>query len=448
MPDPMDQFVRVSPRDSRYLELTDGTPYVPIGLNMIRPPKGEGLEGLARWLDKLAASGGNYFRIWLSNRFFDIEHEASGLYDESRAERIDAALELARQRGIRVKMCIEHFRHLGEDTEHPWSGKPLHLVDSGGTAKDIGDFFDGEASRQRYRQKLDYYAARYGDDPAIFAWELWNEIDAVQGGDWMSWTRDILAELHRRFPRNLCVQSLGSFDRAWMNGMYHEMSTMPGNDLAQVHRYLDLGARLEACRGPMDLLAADAVQRVLGYEPERPVLLAESGAVQPRHSGPFYLYKSDPEGLLLHDVLFAPFFAGAAGPGHCWHWDRYVSDNDLWWQFGRFAEAVDGVDPADEAFQPDTASHDRLRVLLLRGRRSSLAWCRDSWATWRSELQQGLPAPVAEGLRLDLGESVGALTGRRVRAYDPWENAWTDLNASGEAVQLPPFRRSLVLRIE
>jgi hypothetical protein len=35
---------------------------------------------------------------------------------------------------------------------------------------------------------------------------------------------------------------------------------MSGNDVAQVHRYLDLGAKFEICHDPMDLLAADAVR--------------------------------------------------------------------------------------------------------------------------------------------------------------------------------------------
>jgi hypothetical protein len=30
----------------------------------------------------------------------------------------------------------------------------------------------------------------------------------------------------------------------------------------QVHRYLDLGASLEVCRGPVDLLAADSIREL------------------------------------------------------------------------------------------------------------------------------------------------------------------------------------------
>ncbi len=45
-------FVRVSPRDRRYLELSDGSPYIPIGPNLIAPPgrdPGAGLKTYEGW---------------------------------------------------------------------------------------------------------------------------------------------------------------------------------------------------------------------------------------------------------------------------------------------------------------------------------------------------------------------------------------------------------------
>ena len=126
-------FVRVSPRDTRYFELSDGTPYIPIGLNMIRPPSDD-LAGMETWLRKLAANGGNYARIWLSSPFFDVEHGQSGHFDAERAKRIDALLALARKYDIRLKFCTEHFRHLGEGKQ-PWTAKPQHLLANGGPAR-------------------------------------------------------------------------------------------------------------------------------------------------------------------------------------------------------------------------------------------------------------------------------------------------------------------------
>jgi len=234
---------------------------------------------MARWMDRLAENGGNFIRVWLSNASFDVEHARSGEYDGAKAERIDRMLDLARRRGIRVKMCLEHFRHFGT-REQAWSSKPLHLRERGGPAKDIADFFDGEASRAQFKRKLAWYANRYGSDPTVFGWELWNEVNTVAGGDGMAWTEAMLADLHRLFPRNLCLQSLGSFDAARIRPAYQRLSAMPGNDVAQVHRYLDLGASLEICKGPVVDLAADAVREILAFRPGRPVLLAQSGAAE------------------------------------------------------------------------------------------------------------------------------------------------------------------------
>ncbi len=311
----------------------------------------------------------------------------------------------------------------------------------------MADFFDGEASRAQFRRKIEWYGKRFGERPEIYGWELWNEINAVSGGDYMAWTRLMLPELHRVFPRNMAMQSLGSFDSDRVRNNYRAHSTMEGNDIAQVHRYLDLGASLDVCKGPVDVLAADAVRELLSYHPGRPVILAESGAVEPKHAGPFKLYANDRQGMLLHDILFAPFFAGAAGPGQIWHWDAYVAANNLWYHYGRFAQVVRGLDPAAEAFDPVMAQHDRLRVYVLRGRHTVLAWCRDSKNTWESELKNGEKPDVLKGVRVDLSQ---ALAGRRMapaRVYDPWADRWSEAKVRNGRVKLPEFSRSVVIRL-
>ncbi len=452
-------YVRVSSRDARYFDLSDGTSYVPIGLNMIAPPGRDEKQALATmedWMRKLSANGGNYLRLWLSNPFFDVEPTQSGVYDEEKAKRIDAVLALARKYNIRVKMTLEHFRHLG-DGKQTWAGKPIYRVSQGGPAKDIADFFANSASRDQFKRKLDWYAQRYGDDPTVFAWELWNEFDAVQdmwkpehwreGGLALDWTRVMLDALHERFPKNLCVQSLGSFDTASKTETYRTFCLMPNNDLAQVHRYLDLGARLEVCHGPMDVLTADAVGTLLSFNSGKPVLLAESGAVEPSHSGPFKLYDKDKEGILLHDVLFAPFFAGAAGAGQCWHWDYYVAKNNLWWQFGRFAQAVKELDPPAEAFRPIRIEHPRLRIYMLAGRRTLLAWCRDSRNTWKAELAEGQTPELLKDQSITLPQDIRLTQPTSVRIYDPWSDTWSQGKVQDGKLSLPPFTRSVVFRV-
>ena len=310
----------------------------------------------------------------------------------------------------------------------------------------MDDWFTDDSSREQFRRKLSWYSNRYGSDPIVFGWELWNEVNATQSKLYLPWTKEMLGELHRLFPQNLAVQSLRSFDRDKSRDVYRQHSLLPGNDLAQVHRYLDLGAGLEVCHGPMDVLAADAVRELLVFDPHKPMLLAESGAVEAGHTGPFKLYAKDKAGMILHDVLFASFFSGAAGSGQCWHWDGYVAANDLWWHFARFAAVIEGLDPPAEAFQPAILAHPQLRIYMLRGRRTTLLWCRDKENTWRTELADGIEPHKLSGVTIDLAKLALAAT-TQVRVFDPWDNRWTEAKLDGGLVRLPPFRRSIVIRI-
>jgi hypothetical protein len=197
----------------------------------------------------------------------------------------------------------------------------------------------------------------------------------------------------------------------------------------------------------MDAVAASAVRDILSFAPGKPVLLAESGAVEPRHTGPFKLYSADKEGVILHDTLFAPFFAGAAGPGHPWHWDSYIAANTLWRHFRHFAEAVRGIDPAAEQFEPLYLEQDLLRIYALKGRKNVLIWVRDRQNTWLSELRDGQPPALFEDLSLFIKDVLPPRPMPTVRIYDPWSGKTTRAPLRKGSVPLPPFRRSLVLRV-
>ncbi len=61
-------FVRISPRDHRYFELSDGRPYIPNGLNLIGPSGStrsntkKGLAEMELWMKSLADHGGSFER--------------------------------------------------------------------------------------------------------------------------------------------------------------------------------------------------------------------------------------------------------------------------------------------------------------------------------------------------------------------------------------------------
>ena len=226
------------------------------------------------------------------------------------------------------------------------------------------------------------------------------------------------------------------------------MMLLPGNQVAQVHRYLDLGAEIEVCHMPMDIICSSAVEELISYNTGKPVILAETGAVEPGHSGPSKYYPIDTAGIILHDILFAPFFSGSAGAGMSWHWDSYVDKSDLWFHFKRFSETVKEINPITERFVASRTETDIFRVYQLYGKKTILIWLRDKRNTWESELDAGQPPILITGVQLDLKTFGINHTPGEIIIYDPWQDKWKDAMTEGSKVLLPDFKRSLVIRIK
>lgn len=444
----------LAPR-TRYFEDSVGRAFIPIGLNLCFPRhdrvEADGIARYEKWIARLAAEGGNFIRLWLGHSFFDPEPARAGEFCESRAQRLDRVLAIALAHDVRVKITLDHFRSIVAHREQeifPGAAsfaKQVYSLSNGGFASDMEAFLKQPECRRRYLLKLDWLADRYAQHPAIFGWELWNEMSAVRAPGWLEWSEFMLPELRLRFPRHLVMQSLGSFDRERQRVNYAYYAKLEPADVVQAHRYLDPGAEFDVCRGPMDELCADVVTEMRRLAPEKPVVLAECGAVEEHHSAPSRLYEADTSGILLHDMLFAPFFAGSAGPGHAWHWDFYIERHDLWWHFGRFTRAIRGFDPLAEEAEPIFWRTPQLRVYALRGRHSTLLWLRDALTPWQVELKEGKPPrEIVDGILSLPGEMQ---TAREVRVYDPWKDRVSDAVAENGVIRLPSFTRSLVMRI-
>ena len=348
-------FVQVSARDPRYFCLSDGQPYIPVGCNIAAMGSVADME---HYLGKMHRNGANFGRVWLNTNLFEIETRY-GEVDTAKLVRIDRLLELADRYGIKIKFCIESFRHIRPGV-NKWDTKASYHTSNGGPFADADDYITSQRGEEEFLRRVCIFRERYGDHPAVFGWELWNEMNAVETPEehLRAWNVRMLPRVKEIFPKNLVMQSLGSLDRESSFPIYEFINRLPSNEVAQVHRYIDEGAELAVCGAPVDSMASDAIAVLRGYGLRKPMLLAESGAVKPVHTGPHPIYKVDTMGSVLHDVLFAPFFSGAAGPGHLWHWDHHIDKQHTWFQMGRFARAVEGVDPLREGFEPvrrDTA---------------------------------------------------------------------------------------------
>lgn len=451
-------FIEVSRENPLYFAFSDGSPYIPVGINMINPSgryrnnPDSSLYEIEQWMKNLSANGGNYVRVWLSQSFWDIEDTKAGEFTEEKIKRIDRFIEMARENNLRIKMTLEHFRSLTlQENNQSWANKSVYHTSNGGPLDSVRQYLTSEEGRKLFLRKVDFYRERYGSDTLFFGWELWNEMNAMKGAEdevFFDWNALMLKEVKKRFPQNLVMQSFGSFDYEGVRPNYRRLILMPGNEVAQVHRYLDLGARMEVCHEPMDIICSSAIEEIKSYDPGKPVILAETGAVEPSHSGPSKFYPVDTAGILLHDILFAPFFNGSAGAGMSWHWESYVDKNNLWFHFGRFCEIIKGIDPVAENFVSSKSETEGIRIYNLNGKNTVLIWLRDKSSTWQSELRDGQPARLNSEVKFDMGKASIGFPYSKIEIYDPWQDKWITSSPEGSIIVLPDFKRSLVVRMK
>ncbi|MDP3445035.1 MAG: hypothetical protein Q8T08_19415 [Ignavibacteria bacterium] len=112
-----ESFIRLSAKNPRYFETTDGHTWIPIMINLVLPngEEKEVFEKVDLYFRHFAENGGNAARIWISSPFLEIEDQKVGEYSEAKLNRIDSVLSLAKKYGIRIKFTLQHIRTIQPD---------------------------------------------------------------------------------------------------------------------------------------------------------------------------------------------------------------------------------------------------------------------------------------------------------------------------------------------
>lgn len=344
-------FIRRA-RGSDYFSYEDGTPFFPVGENIAWAGR-RGTYDFDKWLPAAGKAGINLARIWLQwNQVLSIEHQGTGAgrYDLANAWRMDYVLDLARQNGVRVFFTCdspepyqkEHY-WLGKLTAKPWERCP-HNTANGGPLKEPRELYTTEEGHRLIRQRLRYIVARWGWDPNIFCWELWNELNVFPGWD------KLVPEIARWHAEMACV--LRSLDpnrhlisTSFCTSEGHaDIWKLPELDFIQSHTYgvTDMAEKLPE------------VTRTMKQRYGRPHLFGEFGVPLTAEvlAG---MAQVDPQGVHLHNALWSSALSGGAGTAICWWWDNYVHPNDLYHVFTPLARFCEGVPWTTAGFRPVAA---------------------------------------------------------------------------------------------
>ena len=334
-------FVRISPRDGRYFAFDNGRTYYPIGENVCWGGK-RGTFDYDDWLPSLGQAGGNYGRLWLSPLWFTFALELPGKPEEGRgmgqldlgnAWRLDYVLELARQQGIRLMLCIDSFNILREkDCYNCWETTP-HNAANGGPLQRPNDFWRNDEMDRLYRDKLRYLVARYGASTTVFSWEFWNEVDVIN-----TYTTGPVQQWHKRMARYL--RSIDPY-RHLITTSYGRsegdpaVDELPELDYAQTHHY-----------GSPDIALTLARKQAEKAAYGKPHYVGEIGA----DSGGAR-FEDDPEGVQIHDPLWVALATGGSGLAAPWYWEL-IHTSRLYGLFGAAARFTKDIDWPAEAIRP------------------------------------------------------------------------------------------------
>jgi len=400
------QRIRIDPQAPTHFAFDDGTPFVPIGLNVCWATSDRPLEDYRRWFTRLAENGGNFARLWMASWSFGIEWKDTGLgqYVQrmDRASLLDAVFELAESLGIRLMLCLLNHGAFSLKADTEWRDNPYNQA-NGGPLASPEQFVTDERALSLFEHRVRYIAARWAHSPALHSWEWWNEVTwtPIAAASLRPWITRVDRVLARHDP----YQRLRT--TSWADRGDAAAWRLPELDFAQQHDYThdDL---LDHYASHMRSWIGDG----LGG---KPVLAGELGletTFDVKAPRPF-----DWDAVHLHNGLWAPVFLGYAGTALYWWWDQIIDPLDLWPAFRGIASYLKaareaGLRLGQHSPRAVDTRDATLRAQALVGPRGLLLWVRDA-------------GYHAEALRQAWREQTGGHEPHRA-----WQPTWTTFAAA------------------
>ncbi len=350
-------LVRVSEDDARYFALDSGRPYFPIGHDVHGYE--DALADALEYFPKMQAHGedATYVIMFPGNKSLGVEWDELGQYDQMASARMDWYVKLAERHGIRFKLAFDAHTSLRPSAD--WPQNPYNAV-LGGPCETVNDFYTDPEALRFYTRRLRYIVARWGYSPNVMAWEFLAEIDgAAQLPDGREAWAYTGTPSH---PRQPGAASLSAMLTAWLaktcayvrvqdphdrpitesfggDTSDPRVWEMDGIDYTQIHHY----------NSPDIVPPLSDWCRRLPEEHGKPMMVTEFGWGNELDVGP------DPDGINLHNGIWASALSGAAGSAMCWWCDR-VDQMDLYNHYRALARFARGVQWPTEGFVPARAT--------------------------------------------------------------------------------------------
>lgn len=364
-------FVRVSKRDPRYFEYDNGEFYFPVGINIHsntdqRSERACGFphlpdRGNADYEDyilRCSENGLNLMEVWMASWTYAIEWSASrngfyglGHYNMQSAWKLDFLLDFARKHGVNINLVLDNHGKVADicDPEwydSPYNAKGIFAKANNGFLQAADEFWSNARAISQARKRNRYIAARWGADPAIFAMELWSEVDLVANAygrrkemiEWHKMTaNDIKRDTQARYlvATHICGE-IGNL-MGWK-----ELAIDPP-ELTHICCDAYRNNRIPIVNQMQ--LHQERINPIL-----KPVLITEYGGTNA--AGGTSQLKAD-----IHGGIWAALFTRHAGTPLLW-WHDFIHINNQYPHFKAFSNYLKGIDL--------TKANDKLEYGIMR----------------------------------------------------------------------------------
>ncbi|MDX2249693.1 MAG: DUF5060 domain-containing protein [Bacteroidia bacterium] len=331
---------------TKYLQHDNGDQYIPVGENVAWQLANPFVD-YTNWLGGLAANNANFFRLWHAHWGLGIEWRNGsdnflGLrkYKETNCRYQDWLYDYCAQNGIYVMLCLQHHGQVSAQTNPNWADNPYN-ANLGGPCQNTWDFFSNSTAKAHTKNRFRYIVARWGYARSIMAWELFNEVDLTDDFDTHKGT---VSDWHDEMAAY--IKSIDLYGHILTTSFAHDKNdpaiwTAPDMDMTQTHFYLNT-AHIERV----------VVRGITNYleDYDKPTLSGEFGL-----GGSSSISNQDPDGVHIHNSLWAAVFAGGLGTAMTWWWDSYIHPKNLYYHFKPVAAVSQEIPFVDGNMAPAAA---------------------------------------------------------------------------------------------
>jgi Domain of unknown function (DUF5060) len=336
-------FIRVDPNQHDFLKYANGDTRINIGQNIgwnNGSLAGGGIAGWNYFLQKLHNAGANWVRLWCctygadygvalewtpglwGNTYFN----GPGKPSLQTSLRMDGYVANAEQNNIAIQFALQHHGQVSTTTDADWSTNPYNIA-NGGFLPDPCKYFTDPCAIQLTKNKYRYIVARWGYSPAIYAWELFNE---VQWSDAWNYDQSTVVSWHNTMSSY--IRSIDVFNHPITTSSnspgFEKLWNLPDINLVENHYYgIDTISMFEQTALSLAnfnkpvLMAEFGMGSVLGFNPAETNNTPPPGMPEP--------YRSQVvQGLEMHNGIWSAFFAKSSA--HLWWWDGYIDPCNLY----------------------------------------------------------------------------------------------------------------------